>query len=111
MSRIYHLAEPDDWRAAQETGSYETSTRGRSLADEGFIHASTEHQWPQVRRRFYADVADPLLLLEIDPDRLTSQLIREPVAEAGGEVFPHIYGPLNTDAVLAVHEVEPPHAG
>ncbi|MDF8263466.1 DUF952 domain-containing protein [Luteipulveratus flavus] len=109
MSRIYHLAEPQDWDAARAAGAYEISTRGRTLAQEGFIHASEDTQWQTVRSRFYADVEGPLLLLEIDTDRLTAPLVREPAAEAGGELFPHIHGPLNTDAVVAVHPLEPPH--
>ena len=109
MSRIYHLAEPADWDAARAGGAYEMSTRGVTLAQEGFIHASDEQQWQVVRSRFYGDVTGPLLLLEIDPDRLTSPLVHEPVAEAGGETFPHIYGPLDLDAVVGVRRIDPPH--
>lgn len=100
---IFHLALASDWAAAREAGSYRISTLGRTLEQEGFIHASREDQWRAVRTRFYADVPESLVLLEIDPARLTSELRVEEVVEAG-DTFPHIYGPLNLDAVVAVHE-------
>ena len=109
MTRIYHLAEPTDWAAALESGRYERSTRGRSLAEEGFIHASTAEQWPVVRRSFYADVAGPLLLLEVDPALLTSPVVVEVGNPETGEKFPHVYGPLDVDAVVSVTELEAPH--
>lgn len=99
--RIYHLALPSDWAAAREQGEYTTSSRGVTLAEEGFVHASTDAQWPAVRERFYADVTGPLLLLVIDPELLTSELRVEHVPEAN-DSFPHIYGPLNLDAVVEV---------
>lgn len=98
---IYHLALASEWAAAQPAGEYVVSTRGRSLADEGFIHASRADQWEGVRASFYADVTEPLLLLTIDPDRLTCELRVEEVP-AVGDSFPHLYGPLNVDAVVAV---------
>ena len=110
MTRIYHLAEPAEWVAALESGSYERSTRGRSLAEVGFIHASNAEQWPVVRRSFYADVTGPLLLLEIDPDLLGSPLVVEVGNPETGEEFPHVYGPLDVDAVVGIHELAPPHS-
>ncbi|MFL6062041.1 MAG: DUF952 domain-containing protein [Marmoricola sp.] len=100
---VFHLALASDWAAAREHGDYRISTLGRTLEQEGFIHASREDQWRETRRRFYADVPEELVLLEIDPALLTSELRVEEVAEAG-DSFPHIYGPLNLDAVVAVHE-------
>ncbi len=102
---IYHLALASDWAEAQQAGEYAISTRGRTLADEGFIHASRVDQWPAIRDRFYADVTASLVLLEIDPNRLASPLVVEFVAEAG-DSFPHIYGPLNLDAVLQATPVD-----
>jgi uncharacterized protein (DUF952 family) len=99
---IYHIAYAADWRQAQEDGAYTVSTRGRSLAEEGFIHASTERQVATVANAFYRGEPD-LLLLVIDPDRLTAELKYEPVPGAD-EPFPHIYGPLNVDAVVAARE-------
>ena len=86
--RIFHIATATDWAAAQASGSYTTSTRGVSLADEGFIHASREDQWEGVRDRYYADVAEPLVLLAIDTDLLDVPVVEEEVP--GGETFPHV---------------------
>ena len=102
MDRIFHLALAADWAAAQETGDYRISTLGRTLEQEGFIHASREDQWRATKQRFYADVPEELVLLEIDPARLTAELRNEEVPEAA-DSFPHIYGPLNLDAVVEVH--------
>jgi glutathione S-transferase len=95
---IFHIAYAADWRQAQRDGAYTVSTRGRSLAEEGFLHASTERQVAGVAHAFYR--GEPgLVLLVIDPDRLTSELRYEAVPGAD-EPFPHIYGPLNLDAVV-----------
>ncbi len=97
--RIFHIALRSEWEAAKKSGAYTTSTRGRTLAEEGFIHASRGDQWQGVHTAFYADVTEPLVLLVIDTDRLTSPLVEEVPADGVTETFPHIYGPLNADAV------------
>ena len=66
---------------------------------------------PQVTasaNRFYADASE-LLVLHIDPSRLTSPLKAE--AAGSGELFPHIYGPLNRDAVVSARTLERDEAG
>jgi uncharacterized protein (DUF952 family) len=98
--RIFHLATAADWAAAQASGTYTTSTRGVSLADEGFIHASREDQWEGVRERYYADVDEPLVLLAIDTDLLDVPVVEEEVP--GGGTFPHVYGPIRPTAVVQV---------
>lgn len=100
---IFHIAEPADWQAAQAAGDYRVSTRGRTLAEEGFIHASYRHQVLGVAEAVYAD-AGPLLLLSIDPAALSSPVRDDEVQP--GIVFPHIYGPLNLEAVVAVTPLE-----
>jgi len=100
MAPIFHIALLSDWEQAQRAGSYTVSTRGRSLAEEGFIHASRADQWTGVRDRFYADVDAPLVLLQIDPALLDVPVVEE-AAEPGSLVtFPHIYGPLPAGAVV-----------
>jgi uncharacterized protein (DUF952 family) len=94
---IYHAALPADWEAAVMAGRYEVSSRGRTLAEEGFIHAAYEHQLGGVLERYYADV-DEVVVLAIDPDALDVSVIDEPV---GGELFPHIYGAIPVAAVVA----------
>lgn len=106
---IYHLAERSAWEQAQSDGEYRESTLGRSLDDVGFIHASDAGQWQATRARFYADYPDDLVLLMIDPARLTAPLVREVGNPATGEQFPHIYGPLPVDAVVATRMLPPPH--
>lgn len=111
MTTIYHLAEPEHWAAAQESGSYIRSTRGRTMEQEGFIHCSSAQQWPAVRRSFYADLPEPLLLLEIDEDRLLDPAVHEVGNPATGETFPHLYAALDPAAVVRVTELLPPHDG
>jgi uncharacterized protein (DUF952 family) len=103
---IYHIATAADWRRAQRDGQYATSTIGRTLAEEGFIHASTQAQVADVANAFYHDVAEDLVLLVIDPARLRAPLRYEDVPGADAP-FPHIYGPLTVDAVLAARPFRP----
>lgn len=103
--RIFHIATLADWDAAVRSGSYTTSTRGRTLADEGFIHASRADQWQGVRAAFYADVTEPLVLLEIDPARLDAPVVEEAVP-GSDQTFPHVYGPLPPSAVVSVRRLD-----
>lgn len=103
--RIFHIATLADWDAARASGAYTTSTRGVSLDQQGYVHASRADQWEGVRAAFYADVTEPLVLLVIDTDRLTSPVVEEPPAPGMTETFPHIYGPLHPGAVVAVHSL------
>lgn len=105
--RIFHIATRTDWDAAASSGRYTTSTRGRTLAEEGFIHASRGDQWQGVRERYYADVTEPLVLLVIDPELLTSPVLDEEVP-GSTETFPHVYGPIDTSAVVQVIALETP---
>ena len=92
---LFHITERAAWDAARVAGEY----RAPSLATAGFIHLSTSSQWRATLERFYRGRSD-LVLLEIDPARLTSPVKLE---RADGEDFPHLYGPLVLDAVIAVH--------
>ena len=102
--RLFHLALRSDWEAAKEIGEYRVSTRGRTLAEEGYLHASYAHQWQGVRDAYYADVPEPLVLLEVDPALLDVPVVEE-VPAGGDEAFPHVYGPLPVAAVVAVREL------
>ena len=99
--RIFHLATVSAWRAAEGAGTYTVSTIGLDLADVGFIHCSQAEQVAGVHQRFYTDVSEPLLLLTIETDRLSAPWQLD---EVTGQPlpFPHVYGPLNLDAVVAV---------
>jgi len=106
VSWIYHLATRADWEQARRDGKYTTSTAGRTLAQEGFIHASQAAQVAGVANAFYRDSPDDLVLLVIDTGRVRAEIRHEDVP--GADVpFPHIYGPLNADAVVAVRALSP----
>ena len=102
---LFHVALAADWQQALATGEYRVSTRGRTLAQEGFLHMSYAAQWPGVLAAYYSDVTEPLVLLEADPSRVGSPIVVEPPPGApdGADAYPHIYGPLPVDAVVAVH--------
>lgn len=97
--RIFHIATAADWAAAKRSGGYTTSTLGRTLEEEGFLHASRRDQVGATFTAFYADVREPLVLLTIETDRLASPWREDAV---GDDTFPHIYGPLNPSAVVDV---------
>lgn len=97
MARIFHIATAADWRAALDSGRYTTSTVGRTLAEEGFIHASRREQVPGVFERHYRDVREPLVLLTIDTERLEAAVREDAVGE---ETFPHVYGPIRPQDVV-----------
>jgi uncharacterized protein (DUF952 family) len=101
--RILHLTERALWQEAQAGGTYEVSTRGRTLGDVGFIHCSLPHQLPGVAALLYADEPgrDDLVVLTIDTALLDVPVRYEPPVP-GAEPFPHIYGPLPVTAVVSV---------
>lgn len=109
MTYIYHIAQAGDWEQARAAGEYLVSTRGRSLAEVGFIHASTAAQVAGVANAFYQDAGE-LVVLVIDPGLLTSPVRFEEVPGAP-EAFPHIYGPLNAGAVTGVLPLRPGAGG
>ena len=98
--RIFHIATAADWRRTLGTGTYTTSTAGRTLTDEGFIHASRRDQLPGVFDRYYRSADEHLVLLTIDPVRLTEAEVR--VEAVGDDTYPHVYGPINRGAVIDV---------
>jgi uncharacterized protein (DUF952 family) len=128
---IVHLCQNADWIAAQIAGEYRTG----SLEQDGFIHCSTQEQILIVANHFYESIPD-ILLLWIDPSRLQSEVRWEPPAHLptfendcsnpvgqsdwatekatqaeGAELFPHVYGPINLDAVKKVMSLSPDSDG
>ena len=75
----------------------------KSFSHEGFIHCSQSQKILQVANRFYHEIPG-LVLLWIDPQKITSEIRWE---AADGKLFPHIYGPINLDAVIAVTDFLP----
>jgi uncharacterized protein (DUF952 family) len=100
---IVHICQRTAWEAAQERGEYQAL----SLETEGFIHCSRPEQVLGVANAFYRRTPD-LVLLWIDPQRVSAEVRWEP---ADGQVFPHIYGSLNTAAVLAARDLTPDEDG
>jgi uncharacterized protein (DUF952 family)/uncharacterized glyoxalase superfamily protein PhnB len=101
MEILFHIARRRDWEAAQRVGAYRISTLDRTLEQEGFIHLSFARQVRGVADRFYADINDLLVLLSIDPAKLTAPVVTEPAAGTDEE-FPHLYGELAVEAVRRV---------
>lgn len=96
---IYHVVAKNQWEQALLQGYYEAP----SLAIEGFIHLSMQNQVQGVLERYYQGQKD-LLLLHVDESKLTATLKYE-IAPSINESFPHLFGPLNLDAVVNVAEV------
>lgn len=97
---IFHITRSAAWEAARAVGSYTADT----LASEGFIHFSTREQVLGVANTLFHGQAG-LLLLAVDPVRLSAELRYEEAHP--GQFFPHLYGPLNLDAVVAVYPFSP----
>ena len=134
MPRLYHMTPGAEWAAAQALGEYRLSTRGKTLAEEGFIHCSYAHQVVRVADAIYRGTRG-LVLLVIDPAAVRAEIREEalgrvgPGSEGGADrpagrgpgggeatdrrsagcrgAIPHIYGPLNADAVVDVLPFEP----
>jgi uncharacterized protein (DUF952 family) len=106
---VFHIALASDWAAAQTVGEYRISTLGRTLDEQGYIHASFERQVRGVLTAFYSGVTEQLLLLRLDPAALPIVVEPAVVGSAGGargvELFPHIYGPIPVAAVTDVTPV------
>ena len=96
MTVIYHLTTPDAWHEGQASGEYEAP----SLAAEGFIHCSgDEAQTLRVADRLYPGHTG-LITLDVDTTLLKAEVKRDP--SRSGEIYPHIYGRINLDAVIRV---------
>lgn len=99
MNTIFHITQRQQWEQAKNLGGYHPD----SLDSEGFIHTSKPTQIIKVANRFFADQTELVLLL-IASDQVKPEIRYE---EADGELFPHIYGELNLDAVYQVIDFEP----
>lgn len=96
--RIYKILPRAEWSAAQAAGRFEGSAVDRQ---DGYIHFSTAAQAKETARRYFAGLAD-LVVLEVEGDDLGPALTWEP--SRGGDLFPHLYGPLDAAHVRAVHD-------
>ncbi len=110
---IFHITSRTNWDEAQKRGDY----RAESLTTEGFIHCSTLAQVLPVANNFYKGQSG-LILLEIEPTLLSAKLKWEPPSGGApppgvlvGDQFPHVYGPINLDAVVKVIDLITNSAG
>ncbi|OGO80790.1 MAG: hypothetical protein A3K41_07395 [Chloroflexi bacterium RIFOXYD12_FULL_57_15] len=103
---MFHITSKSAWQSAQQAGEYSAP----SLASEGFIHCSTPSQVVATAERFYAGQRG-LILLVIDPARLRFEVKYEAGTDKPDELFPHVYGTINLDAVTRVLDFEPDAAG
>jgi uncharacterized protein (DUF952 family) len=109
MTELLHITERVIWQQAERAGEYTMSSRGITLADQGFIHCSLRHQLRAVAEYVYSD-ADDLVVLVIDSDKVAAP-VRYEEPEPGAEKYPHIYGVLPAEAVTEVITVGRDSAG
>jgi uncharacterized protein (DUF952 family) len=88
---------PQVWERFKDRPSYAPE----SLTSEGFIHCSYPGQLEAVLKRYYRRV-DKVLILKIDTEKLYAKLVKE--ASTNNEMYPHIYGRLNHNAVVDIEE-------
>ena len=96
---IYHVTNRNDWQLAKSKGFFEAP----SLKTEGFIHCSQKQQVQGVLDRYYQGKTG-LVKLVIDTTKLKNELKHE-LAPSVNELFPHVFGVINLDAVIDVVEI------
>lgn len=96
--RIYKILPRAEWKLAQTAGRFDGSAVDRQ---DGYIHFSTAAQASETARRHFAGQSD-LVVLEVEAEDLGEALRWEP--SRGGDLFPHLYGPLSAPDVLRVHD-------
>jgi uncharacterized protein (DUF952 family) len=100
---ILHLLPESTWRALGGSGTYLPA----SYAEDGFVHCSAgDDVMLAVANAFYAEEPDELVVWDIDPGHLTSEVRWEPAEGSPppgvptSTLFPHVYGPIVLDAVV-----------
>ena len=98
---IYHLTTLQEWELAQDKGHYESKT----FDQDGFIHCSYAHQLETVLKKYFKH-HENLVKLVIDPNRVLHP-IKVELNAAKDDDYPHIYGPLNLEAVVQLVFLDP----
>ncbi|MBD3885575.1 DUF952 domain-containing protein [Phormidium tenue FACHB-886] len=101
MPTIYHITMEHQWHDTQGQNQYEAEF----FRSEGFIHCSDANQVVRVANHLFRNTQG-LILLHIKTELLRPRLVYENL-EGGEELFPHIYGPINLDAIVRVSSFEP----
>jgi uncharacterized protein (DUF952 family) len=96
MSIIYKICPAPLWRAAEAAGILTGLPIDR---EDGYIHFSTAGQLGETLRLHFAG-AEGLVVAAVDTERLSGDLRWEP--SRGGDLFPHLYGPLPVSAAVWV---------
>jgi len=99
--RIYKILPAAEWDAALRAGQFQGSAVDHK---DGYIHFSTAAQAQRTAELHFAGQAG-LMLLEVEADRLGGALKWEP--SRGGDLFPHLYGPLDVALVEAARAIPP----
>ena len=97
---IFHITHPETWRTAKDDKFYSSDT----LSEIGFIHCCGKDQIEFVLDQWFFEWKN-LILLEIEIDKLSSRLVFENL-EGGNELFPHVYGPVDLDAIITIKEMK-----
>jgi uncharacterized protein (DUF952 family) len=104
VSVILHIAKREQWEKAKLEGVY----RGDTLDSQGFIHCSTSKQIVKIANALFR-AQKGLMLLYIATSKVQPKIRYE--SSGSEELYPHIYGPLNIDAVIKVAHFEPARNG
>lgn len=110
MRTIVAISKKDIWEKAQTSGEYTQSTIDSTLEEVGFMHCSTPDQTMEIVNRRFSQQSDVLLLL-IQEEKVTSPVKYEGALSGRAGLYPHIYGPLNLDAVYETILLEKDSAG
>lgn len=94
--KVYHITTAAALETLQQTGVLKAG----SLQTEGFVHCCEGWQLPGVIERFYPNVPG-LQVVAIQPQKLASKLVYEKASDVE-EWFPHVYGPINREAIVEV---------
>jgi uncharacterized protein (DUF952 family) len=91
---LFHITTKEEWKKFTNSGNYEPE----SIDSQGFIHCSTGEQVEDTANRLFGD-NDEILLLVIDATMLREDIKYEE-DESTGQKYPHLYNPLNTNAII-----------
>lgn len=101
MKTIYCLVPKSDWQQWEGKDHY----LPRDYEQEGFIHATQgEELLTKVADRVYADYTGELFVLLVDEEKISSPVKYEQAKD--GFLYPHIYGPLQQEAIVDVREMQ-----
>lgn len=103
MTEILHMVPSSLWQAAAESGWYIGSTRGASLDQVGYIHCSTADLIAPVARAVYGEFEEALVVLVLDDAAVRASGVQVRFEDGGdGNLYPHVYGPLDVQLVQQV---------